>query len=349
MKEPGQLDRLNGIVPADLKPTPRVIWAHAGGQSRFNPDGNDLTLWLDRLLGDKDIQGNKLKENEQLEKELMLDLSWDYVAGNIKANIYDQLRRAPRSSVAQRLAPVADELQNIDKLYNTFNKNGSWADKAGDIGDPNLAAVHRVAAEADAEMFHLALENFKETVKPAVADDDVLNYLVERMVTHGDQGNNWLYIFNQYQDRLLWGSDALAVGSKVHGDMQYELNVRDLYPVYELLEQISGRIEERWSRLSDETKTALGDNPQALDEISNKIRYKNYEKFWDDDTPSSNGVVRMRPGSRRSIRHPYSRAKSATGSGGSHRVFRKPMAHDPFGRRLHIRLVGRTHEFPDRA
>lgn len=227
---------------------PKVVWAHGAGISRFTAESSTHTNKLDAMLSE-----------EKLKDVLKIDLSWDFVGFDIMENMHDQM-------VKERMpAALRDGLQNCLKLYKTFAEEGGLADKADDLGDLNLASVHRVAAEATAEKYFEALADFKVRVDEAFEKPEV-NAAFSRMMRHpGVGGNNWFHIMNKHQDRILFGTDALSVGTKSHGDAAYAMNTRVLNPVYELLDKI-------------------GEKNPALAGISEKIRTSNYmDVFHDPD------------------------------------------------------------------
>src|SRR4029450_8593779 len=84
------------------------------------------------------------------------------------------------------------------------------------------------------------------------------------MAEHGARGNNWLYIMRAHQDRLMFGTDALAVGIKAHGDAAYAMNARAMYPLFD-------------------TPGAAEAHPiPGSAGITNKISRSNYEKIFHD-------------------------------------------------------------------
>ena len=84
------------------------------------------------------------------------------------------------------------------------------------------------------------------------------------MARHGEQGNNWLYIMRAHADRLMFGTDALAVGIKAHGDAAYAMNARAMYPIFDILDE------------------AAKHNIPGAAGITDKIGRTNYEKIFHD-------------------------------------------------------------------
>ena len=84
------------------------------------------------------------------------------------------------------------------------------------------------------------------------------------MARHGQQGNNWLYIMRRHADRLMFGTDALAVGIKAHGDAAYAMNARAMYPIFDILDE------------------AENHNIDGSAGITQKIGRTNYEKIFHD-------------------------------------------------------------------
>ena len=227
---------------------PKIVWAHGAGISRFTAESKDHTRKLDTMLSD-----DKLKD------ALSIDLSWDFVGHDMMENMHDQLKRAG-------VAPgIQQGLQNSLKLYKAFTEAGNASDKADDLGDLNLAAVHRQSAEGIAEKYFASLADFKVRVTAAFNDPATVTAFQRFTTDHGNQGNNWFHIFSKHQDRMLFGTDALSVGTKAHGDASYAMNTRVLYPVYEMFEQLAAR---------------TGD--AALKDISQKVRTGNYDKVFHD-------------------------------------------------------------------
>lgn len=235
------------------KVKPRYVWAHGAGISRFTAESPDHTRSLDALLSD-----------EELKDVLSLDLSWDFIGHDIVENVHDSLKR-------RNLAPeLCNGMQNLLKAYKTFAEEGGRADKCDDMGDLNMAANHRVAAKNAERTYYLALQDFKHRLSEALKDKPTREAFYEMMDNHGDQGNNWLHLFNKHQDRLMFGTDALAVGIKAHGDAAYALNVRVLNPLYALFDEL-GEHAKKDGRTNETYST-----------ISEKVTTKNYEAVFDD-------------------------------------------------------------------
>jgi hypothetical protein len=233
-------------APKPPKIKPKVVWAHGAGISRFTAESSTHTNKLDAMLSE-----------EKLKDVLSIDLSWDFVGFDIMENMHDQMvnEKIPK--------PLRDGLQNCLKLYKAFTEEGSLADKADDLGDLNLASVHRVAAEATAEKYFAALADFKVRADDAFEKPEVVAAFTRMMKEPGSHGNNWFHIFNKHQDRILFGTDALSVGTKAHGDAAYAMNTRVLNPVYEMLNKIGEKVPE-------------------LDGISEKIQTTNYMGVFHD-------------------------------------------------------------------
>lgn len=243
--------RQKGIFDAP-KVKPRFIWAHGAGISRFTAESTDHTQNLDKLLSEEDLKD-----------VLSLDLSWDFIGHDIIENVYDSLKR-------RNLAPeLCDGLQNLLRTYKAFAEEGGRADKCDDMGDMNLASVHRVAAENIRQTYLLALQDFEHRLGKALDDKPTRDAFYDLMDNHGSNGNNWLYLFNKHQDRLLFGTDALAVGTKAHGDAAYAMNVRVLNPLYMLCDELGKRAQ-------------ADGHPDTYSAISEKITLRNYESVFDD-------------------------------------------------------------------
>src|SRR5262249_38932810 len=162
---------------------------------------------------------------------LTLHLSWDFVSNDILENLYDQLTR-------HQVAPgLRQGLQNVLKTYKAFAALGALSDKADDLQHPNLASIYRVGAETIAEQYFASLADFKLRVREAFKNAATLATFTKLFGAHGDDGNNWLYILRKYKDRLMFGTDALAVGIKAHGDAAYAMNARVMYPIFDILDE----------------------------------------------------------------------------------------------------------------
>ena len=236
-----------GINPDDVPAMkPIVIWAHGAGISRFTAESNHHTADLDEMLSD-----------ETLTDILYLDLSWDFVINDILENLRDQLSKHDVAPGLRR------GLQDILKLYKSFVVQGDRADKADDMQNPNLASIYRVGAEAIAEQYYAALKHFRTQVRHAFADPATVKVFADLMAKHGTKGNNWLYLMNKHQDRLMFGTDALAVGIKAHGDAAYAMNTRAMYPIFDILDQAAQHIG-------------------GTDGIADKIGRTNYQKIFHD-------------------------------------------------------------------
>lgn len=238
---------------------PKIVWAHGAGISRFTAEGADHTRSLDALLS-----------KEKLKDVLSLDLSWDFIAHDILENVHDQLTRAGLSE------PIRSGIQNLLKLYKTFAEEGGRADKADDLGDLNLAAVHRQAGENVAHTYFQALADFKDRVKAEMDKPAVRDAFVRLATAHGNQGNNWLYLFNAHRDRLLFGTDALAVGIKAHGDAAYAMNTRVLRPMYDIFDML-GEHDARFKGITE--KVATGNYEGVFHHPEVEERRKAYENM----------------------------------------------------------------------
>lgn len=210
---------------------PKIVWAHGAGISRFTAESNTHTRQLDALLRDPalEVDGKPV---------LSLDLSWDFIGHDILENLYDQLTRRNVSP------PIREGIQNLLRAYKSFTELGGRSDKADDLGRKTLAAFDRVGGEEIAEVYFQALSNFKSIVATEMKKDDVRQAFMEMAGAHGDDGNNWLYIFREHQDRLLFGTDALAVGIKAHGDAAYAMNTQVLTPMYHIFDEL-GKYDRR--------------------------------------------------------------------------------------------------------
>jgi hypothetical protein len=219
---------LNWTAPDPLEGKPRVhpivVWPHAAGLSRFTPDSASHTLFLDNLLRDPGLPADNF----------FVDLSWDFIAEHMLKNVHDLFKRRDMPPT------LLDGIQVLLKTYKAYTDMGGFADKCDDLGDLRLAAYARIAAENFAEHYFKALADFQNRLRGVLqSDPKVVNKLVTLMTQHGNSGNNWLYVLNQHADRLLYGSDALAVGIKAHGDSAYAMNTRVLEPIYTLFEEVA--------------------------------------------------------------------------------------------------------------
>ena len=257
------------------KVTPKFVWAHGAGISRFTAESVDHTRNLDALLSEADLKD-----------VLSLDLSWDFIGHDIMENLHDSLTR-------RGIAPeLCNGLQNLLRTYKAFTEEGGRADKCDDMGDLNLASVHRVAAENIRQSYLLALQDFKVRVNTALDDAPTRQALFEMANNHGDQGNNWLHVFHKHQDRLLFGTDALAPGIKAHGDAAYAMNVRVLNPLYMLFDGLGARVpagtEDTYSTITNKVTRENYEGVFANPEVeARRASYENYlakEKSADHST-----------------------------------------------------------------
>ncbi|MES0864965.1 hypothetical protein ABLN87_21690 [Ruegeria sp. SCPT10] len=202
-----------------------ISWAHGAGISRFTPDSRHHTRDLNELLS-----------NEKLKSALFVDLSWDFIAHDILQNTRDLLVKTNvPEDMRHGMRELQDGLDAIVKSYQAFSEAGSLSDTAADIGDENLSALHRVSSNKIAQLHLTTLAAFKDSLDRLISEDprfaDVLESL---MVVHGNNGNNWLNVLNEHSDRLMFGTDALAVGTKAHGEAAYSVNTKTLYPIYHM-------------------------------------------------------------------------------------------------------------------
>jgi hypothetical protein len=246
---------LAGMDAPKIKP--KIIWAHGAGISRFTADGNNHTAELDALLDDNDLKDI-----------LSVDLSWDFIAKDMLQNVHDQLEREALSQ------PMRHGLQTLLKAYDTFAEVGGLSDKTADLGDPNGSSMKRVAANAAAEQYLSALADFKETIRTEMRTDPNLVGRLDRLMSnHGTNGNNWLYVMCKHHDRLMFGTDALSVGIKAHGDAAYAMNARVLNPIYDIIDAVANA---EGNSTSGETLAA------KYGGVTQDIRHDNYVRFVDD-------------------------------------------------------------------
>lgn len=246
----------------DVPPiVPKIVWAHGAGISRFTAESKDHTQQLDTLLRSPELMATAADGTRK--QVLSLDLSWDFIAHDILENVYDQLQTENLSK------PIRDGIQNLLRLYKAFSEEGGRSDKADDLGDKTLAAMHRIGGRGIGREYMEAVANFKAVVEREMTDEPTRNAFLRLTEAHGDAGNNWLYMFRQHQDRLLFGTDALAVGIKAHGETAYALNTQVLTPMYHIFDALAAHV------------TVPADQP-PLSGISTKIATSNYEGVFRD-------------------------------------------------------------------
>lgn len=241
-------------------PKVQICWAHGAGISRFTAESNDHTQ---RLLD--------MFRDPVLRDHLFIDLSWDFVAHDILQNVQDLLINSTRDSPPQKAVQGLQRLVNrgptdadvarneriqdgvtqltqamdgLIKSYKAFSTAGGRADLAQDKEDHALSALHVVAANRIAQTHLNQIAVFKQTVLDVLQDNpDLRNKLVDLVLHHGNQGNNWLHLLHEHSNKIMFGTDALAVGTKAHGEAAYAINAVMLYPIYHLFEGLADSLE----------------------------------------------------------------------------------------------------------
>lgn len=265
-------------VPAQGK----VCWAHAAGLARFTPDAANHAKKLDALLS-----------KEVLKPHLYADLSWDFTVQNIIQNVRDMLVNAGRDNAAVKpeLNKISVHLDGLIKSYRAFSTAGGQSDKANDLGDLTQSALHRDTGSRAATLHLNQLSGFKSVVKDAIiANPDVGKVLTDLMTKgeHSEKENNWLKLFTDHSDRLMFGTDALAVGTKAHGEAAYAVNTKVLHPIYFLFLGLAEAVEDGKATLPQElrpTDVERGDNPQnggKLRQIVKNIAEDTFADFYED-------------------------------------------------------------------
>ncbi len=224
----------DGTMPADFPERQvKVCWAHGAGISRFTAESPDHTRELDRLLSEPDLQGH-----------LFVDLSWDFVGHDILQNTQDLLLKSAQTPQEKEgMVQLSKALDGMIKSYKTFAQVGSQADKAQDLGDFTLSAVHRLTGSRIAQHHLGQVATFKETLKDVISSNPaVRDRLLNLVQNHGDNGNNWLNLMFRHSDKIMFGTDALAIGTKAHGEAAYAINTKVLYPVYHMFQALADNV-----------------------------------------------------------------------------------------------------------
>jgi hypothetical protein len=271
--------RVNGNLPAGFPERQvKVCWAHAAGVSRFTAEGNDHTRQLSELLSTPELDGH-----------LFVDLSWDFVAHDVLQNTQDLLlKNADTPALKEAVLPITKALDAMIKSYKTFAQVGGQADKAQDLGDFTLSAVHRLTASRVAQHHLNQVASFKGVVSDALAANPALTTrLLDLVQVHGDRGNNWLNLLFEHRDKIMFGTDALAIGTKAHGEAAYAINTKTLYPLYHIFQALADRVEQDGATQPPPAGIAAvqmqpAPQPEQLRAVVDYVARLTYEDFFQD-------------------------------------------------------------------
>ena len=263
--------------PAGVPPRmAKVSWAHAAGVSRFTAEAPDHTQNLATVLSDESLKGH-----------LYVDLSWDFIAHDITQNTSDLLlRNIDDDAIAPGMRRIASALDSLVKSYQSFASVGGQSDKAQDLGDLALSAVHRRTGSKIAQMHLNQIGQFKAIVTDAIRENPAVGTKLLTMITsHGDHGNNWLNLLSEHSDRIMFGTDALAVGTKAHGEAAYAVNTKILYPVYNIFQAVADAIENRTigQPTIDELESATRPTAESLRKVVFDIAEGTYADFFENE------------------------------------------------------------------
>jgi hypothetical protein len=272
----------DGDLPPDFEPRQvKICWAHAAGVSRFTAESPDHTRDLGAILSRPELQGH-----------LFVDLSWDFVGHDILQNTEDLLLKSAQTpQEKQGMVRLAQAMDGMIKSYKTFAQVGAQADKAQDLGDFALSAVHRLTGSRIAQHHLNQVAEFKHTVADVLSENPaVRDRLLDLVQNHGDNGNNWLNLLFQHSDKVMFGTDALAIGTKAHGEAAYAINTKVLYPVYHIFQALADNVErndiqsQAHAAADPEELAEEGAVPfhtQLRDVVANVAR-RTYQNFFQD-------------------------------------------------------------------
>jgi hypothetical protein len=254
-----QRDPLQGGVGDNPTPDPKlsVVIPHFG-MSPQNSGGAGLSQWWDDTLKDP-----------ELADVLSVDASWSFTTKNIMNDIRDSLATiSPQIGLALDTCAVA---------YSAFLAQGTVADKNTDLGRlMDEAAVHKVAADSIVDFYVKAIDFSSKVIEDALADEETARQVQALALVHGNNGNNWIYLFAQYSHRIMFGTDNLASEVKIHGQAELLADALALHPVYALFKQLAKL------------------NPTRYEDVVANIARNTWQRtFQDEDLTARRGAARQ--------------------------------------------------------
>jgi len=246
----------------------RVCVPHFG-MSPQNSGGPKLSAFWKKCL-----------EDDELRETLNADLSWSFTTKYITSDIRDQIR-----TISPLIAGGLDAWANA---YSSFQALGGSADKLTDLKDlSDEAAQRKNASDGIADYYARVVSFVDATVKMELNDPAKAQQFLDLTKDHGDAGNNWLYILANHSDRLMFGTDNLASGIKIHGEAEHMLDALALHPVYSIFRALS-------------RETDLGEgvekpprNPALADVVPNLARNAWDEFFLDAECTERRQAMRL--------------------------------------------------------
>jgi hypothetical protein len=211
-------------------PKLRVVIPHFG-MSPQNSGGTKLSEFWDKALKDPELRD-----------VLSVDASWSFTTKNVMNDIRDSLATiSPRIGLALDTCAVA---------YSAFLAQGTVADKNTDLGGlMDEAAVHKVAADSIVDFYVKAIDASNKVIEEEISNEETARQVQALGLVHGDDGNNWIYIFAQYSDRVMFGTDNLASEVKIHGQAELLADALALHPVYALFKQLAKQNPTRYEHV----------------------------------------------------------------------------------------------------
>jgi hypothetical protein len=278
-----KMRQADGTLPADFPERQvKVCWAHAAGVSRFTAESPEHTRELDRLLSEPELQGH-----------LFVDLSWDFIGHDILQNTEDLLLKSAQTPQEKEgMAQIAKALDAMIKSYKDFAQVGGQSDKAQDLGDLKLSAVHRLTGSRIAQHHLNQVATFKTTLSDVISQNPaVAQRMLDLVENHGDHGNNWLNLLFRHSDKVMFGTDALAIGTKAHGEAAYAINTKTLYPLYHIFQVLANNVAANEPARADGPTIADADAMEGqippfalqLNAVVENVARRTYNNFFQSD------------------------------------------------------------------
>lgn len=241
-------------------PAGDLIWAHGMGKRRYDTESRDHTKQMMRDLNAfKATEDAVLAKHGSVPTQVRWDASWDFVSHDILQGAADLFAQHNVSR------PIEKGLRDVISAYEAFAVVGGRSDKSADLGKQNMMSMFRVGSNTQAKHYFQAVANFKKTVEREFQDPQVRNAFANMCEHHGDHGNNWFHTMYAHPRKCLFGSDALQVAMKTHGEAAYAMNMKVMEPALIMFDELAKTHSEQLPNL-------VG--------LSKKITVDNFKEVW---------------------------------------------------------------------
>ena len=242
---------LEGAPP----PAGDLVWAHGMGKRRYDTESRDHTKQMMRDLDAfKKTEEDAQASGGPVTTKVRWDASWDFVSHDILRGAADLFANRNVSK------PIEKGLRDVIRAYEAFAVVGGRSDKGADLGKKNLSSLLRVGGETVADQYFQTLAEFKKTVQSEFQKPAVREAFAEMCRNHGDDGNNWFHVIYKHPDKAMFGSDALQVAMKTHGDSAYALNMKVMEPAFLMFDELEKTHADQLPNLKGLTQKVCVDN-----------------------------------------------------------------------------------------